>query len=116
MRNLKYYAARWLWKAHVAAVVILVAWGSLSVSRWAFQEMNWQRYTINETCLDNSNAEHPAEQCPFDDRAKELALLIFLLMAIPAGVRLHKQAGKEKELTASFDNMKKSVKWGLITP
>jgi hypothetical protein len=106
MRSLKYYAAHWLWKAHVAAVVILVAGGSLSVSRWAFQEMRWQRYTINETCLDNSNAEHPAEQCPFDDRTKELGLVVFLLTAVPAVVRFTKWKDKEKELTASFDNMR----------
>jgi hypothetical protein len=68
--------------------------------------------------LESPRREHPAEaeQCAYDDMTKDLGLVVFLLMAIPAGVRLYKQAGKEKELTASFDHMKKSVNWGLITP
>ena len=74
--------------------------------------MHWQRFTINETCLDNSNAEHPAEQCPFDDRTKELGLVVFLVMAVPAVVRFTRWKEKEtyrKECEARIRN-------GIIAP
>jgi hypothetical protein len=104
-KSLKYHTARLLWKAHTVAVVLLVAFGSLTASKLIYYY--FQVHVCSEKCI--FFCYHYV--CAPGDSAVPLALLIFILMAVPAVVRWVRWDKREEELGKFTEN----VRHGLIT-